>query len=68
MKKNIRRESVEHRWAMHGGWGGCVENDKRRRALPPLSNFAESKFFDRLLSVKRVREFVFIPKAVGRGR
>ncbi len=47
-----------------------VENDKRRNALPPFSGLdGDSRvFFDRLLSVKKIREFVFITKAKARTR
>lgn len=53
------------------GWGGdSVENDKRRRALAPFSALDRGSrlFFERMMSVKKIREFVFITKANSRGR
>ena len=53
----------------HGKYGHNVENHKRRRALPPLPAPAgHAKFFDRLLSSRKVQEFIFITKAVARNR
>ena len=42
-----------------------VENIKRRHALPQWPGRPESYrvYFDRLLNVRKVREFVFITKA-----
>ena len=46
-----------------------VENFKRRRALPPLpSPSSNDKFFDRLLSVRREQDMVFITKAAAKNR
>ena len=46
-----------------------VENFKRRRALPPLPALAgDAKFFDRLLSTRKVEELIFITKAVAKNR
>ena len=53
----------------HGKYGHNVENHKRRRALPPLPSLgSDAKFFDRLLSSRKMQEFVFITKAVARNR
>ena len=53
----------------HGKYGHNVENHKRRRALPPLPSLAgDAKFFERLLSSRKMQEFVFITKAVARNR
>ena len=53
----------------HGKYGHNVENHKRRRALPPLPSLGgDAKFFDRLLSSRKVQEFIFITKAVARNR
>ena len=47
----------------------CVENFKRRRALPPLPSLAGSEtFFNRVLSLRKIRDFVFITKAVAKNR
>ena len=43
-----------------------VENFKRRRALPPLPT--GTSFFNRLLSMRKMKEFVFITKAVAKNR
>ncbi len=46
-----------------------VENSKRRRALPPLPLImGEGRFFDRILSTKKIQELVFIPKNVAKNR
>lgn len=48
-----------------------VENFKRRRALPIpglASIDKEMLFFDRILSVKRLKDFVFITKAEAKTR
>ena len=59
----------------HGKYGHNIENSKRRQALPawpagrPLPSFAgDAKFFDRLLSVRKMHEFIFITKAVAKNR
>ncbi|GEM_PF-6275581 len=46
-----------------------VENDKRRRVLAPLTGLDPSSrlFFDRILSVRKIREFIFISKTRVRG-
>ena len=49
-----------------GDYEDSVENGKRRRALPPVSRSldAESRlFFERVLSVRKIQEFLFIAKA-----
>ena len=46
-----------------------VENFKRRRALPCLPTLPDdSKFFNRILSVKKIQELVFITKSAARNR
>ena len=48
-----------------------VENFKRRRALPSpnlASIDKEMMFFDRILNVKRLKEFIFITKAEAKAR
>lgn len=42
-----------------------VENDKRRRMLAPLTGLDPSSrlFFDRILSVRKIREFIFISRS-----
>ena len=41
-----------------------IENFKRRRALPPVSplDIGSRLFFERILNVKKIREFIFITK------
>ena len=49
--------------------GHSIENFKRRRALPPLPGMdGENKFFDRILSVRKIQELVFITKTVAKNR
>ena len=46
--------------------GESIENAKRRRALQPFSGPLDLKsrlFFDRILSVRKAREIIFIGKA-----
>jgi hypothetical protein len=46
-----------------------LENFKRRRALPSLGAFAgDARFFERILSVKKIQELVFITKAAAKNR
>ena len=45
---------------------GSVENFKRRRALPNAGN--DMQFFDRALAMKKLQEFIFIPKNVAKDR
>jgi hypothetical protein len=50
--------------------GDSVENFKRRRSLPAFSvlDMSSIHFFDRILSIKKDRELIFIPKQHARGR
>ena len=47
-----------------------VENSKRRRALPPFPVLDEASrlFFERVVIVKQMSEFVFISKASAKRR
>jgi hypothetical protein len=45
--------------------GFSIENFKRRRALPPQG---DAKFFDRILSVRKISELVFISKSAAKNR
>lgn len=47
-----------------------VENTKRRQALQPFGGIdVDSRlFFERVLNVKKIRDFVFISKSVEKGR
>lgn len=48
---------------------GLVENFKRRRALPPSADWnTEARFFERLLSSRKIQELVFVPKAASKSR
>lgn len=50
--------------------GVSIENFKRRRALPSFDTLdAGSRlFFERILNVKKVRDFVFITRAKAKNR
>jgi len=52
------------------GFHSSVENDKRRQALPPFSSLDSSSrlFFERILSVRKNAEFVFIKKTKAKDR
>lgn len=54
----------------NGRFDSNVENMKRRGALLPMYSLDMSSrlFFDRILSVKRVREMIFITKATAKHR
>ena len=43
-----------------------LENFKRRHALPAMPE--NSKFFDRILSVRKIQELVFITKNAAKDR
>ena len=43
-----------------------IENFKRRRALPAMPG--DSKFFERILSVRKIQELVFITKTAAKNR
>jgi hypothetical protein len=43
--------------------GHTIENFKRRRALP-----GNHKFFDRILSVRKIQDLVFITKNTAKNR
>ncbi|MEI8345261.1 MAG: hypothetical protein WCG06_04235 [Candidatus Omnitrophota bacterium] len=72
MRKQIKRhlESMQSSEDLQQGLD-CVENFKRRRALPfPSARLIERDllFFDRLFQPKKFREFVFVTKAEARLR
>jgi len=57
MKKSIRH---------YGDYQDSVENSKRRRALPPVAQSLDASsrlFFERMLSVRKIHDFLFIAKA-----
>ena len=56
--------------ALHtNGHSSSIENFKRRRALPPWpGSGGEAKFFERILSIRKVQEFVFITKTAAKNR
>ena len=72
MKKMMRGEVFEGLMEGSAGHstGDSIENFKRRRALPTFSSLDMSSrlFFERVLSVRKIREMVFIPKAQARSR
>ena len=50
----------------HSSEGDSVENFKRRRALPAMPS--DSKFFERILSVRKIQDLVFITKTASKNR
>ena len=70
MKKQTRKEQksaapISNRVPSHD-YEDSVENGKRRRALPPVSRALDSGsrlFFESVLSVRSIQEFLFITKA-----
>jgi hypothetical protein len=61
MRKNRMDGSFHH--------AHSIENFKRRRALPPIPGLdGEIKFFERILSVRKVQDLVFITKTVAKNR
>lgn len=59
----MRRNRVQ---GMFHAAGHSIENFKRRRALPAMPS--DSKFFDRILSVRKIQELVFITKTAAKNR
>ena len=59
----MRRNRID---MFHSHGGDSVENFKRRRALPAMPS--DSKFFERILSVRKVQELVFITKTAAKHR
>ena len=59
----MRRNRVHGMFHSHES---SVENFKRRRALPAMPGSA--KFFDRILSVRKIQELVFITKTAAKNR
>jgi hypothetical protein len=70
MKRMMRKEVFEGLMEGSAGHstGDSIENFKRRRALPTFSSLDMSSrlFFERVLSVRKIREMIFIPKAQAR--
>ena len=62
MRKQDRKDIYEefHRVVSN------VENGKRRRALPHFTS--DLQFFDRVLAMKKLDDFVFISKTAARNR
>jgi hypothetical protein len=46
--------------------GDSLENFKRRHALPAMPG--DAKFFERILSVRKIQELVFITKTAAKNR
>ncbi len=68
MKKSIKRNDREVFFSYGAARFECsVENLKRHRALDPLDGDTQN-FFNRVLNVKKIREFVFITKANAKSR
>lgn len=66
-----RISKIEPQETHHAGrFDTNVENLKRRGALLPMYSLDMNSrvFFDRVLTVRKVREFVFITKSNSRGR
>ncbi len=68
MRKNQKRDALGARHvATSSRFHSSVENFKRRRALPSVSTETDDfDFFERVLSVKKIREFVFITRAAAK--
>ena len=68
MRKAIKKDIYEARFSaseFHHAVSN-VENDKRRRALPHFAG--DLQFFDRVLAMKKLEDFVFITKTAARNR
>lgn len=68
MKKNQRKGVIGARYVeADSRFHSSLENFKRRRALPSIAaTSGDLCFFERLLSVKKIREFVFITRAAAK--
>ena len=68
MRKAMKKDIYEARFAsseFHRVVAN-VENCKRRRALPHFAG--DFHFFDRVLAMKKLEDFVFITKAAAKSR
>jgi hypothetical protein len=67
MKKSVRKVQSFSPWRRISERSmESVENGKRRHALPPALHSLDSDsrmFFERVLSVRKIQEFLFITKA-----
>jgi hypothetical protein len=72
MNKNSKSRLCQERATqVHLRFDENIENFKRRRALPApaFGSFGrEALFFDRMLNIRRIKDFVFITKAEARAR
>ncbi|HTL70988.1 MAG TPA: hypothetical protein VL404_06830 [Candidatus Eisenbacteria bacterium] len=71
MKRIAKKLMTENRLSAADFGAESIENHKRRRALPPFSGALDPGsrlFFDRILSVRKIREFIFITNAKARTR
>ncbi len=57
-------------YRMDSRFDSNVENFKRRHALRHFASLDTSSklFFERIVSVKKIRDFIFITKASAKGR
>lgn len=68
MRKTLKKDIYESRFTA-GEFRQAVtnvENGKRRRALPHFAT--DFQFFERVLAMKRLEDFVFITKTAARNR
>ena len=65
MKKNKPEDENKKYFSNVERFDSNVENFKRCHSLPPLASWdmGSKLFFDRILSVKKNRDFVFITQA-----
>lgn len=68
MRRNLKKEIYEAKFTCGDSrFDTNVENFKRRQALPPLPLFdGDLEFFDRVLNVKKVRDFIFVTKSAAK--
>ena len=67
MRKPARKEWAEVQSCFQDLRGDvCVENSKRRHTLSPANG--HFKFFEKLLTARKIQEPVFFSKASARGR
>lgn len=69
MKRADSQASVTHYVHAHTRFSATIENCKRRQSLTPYVLDTHSRvFFERILSVPKMREFVFIHKSSARSK
>lgn len=70
MKKLLRKEPVAMLSCEWLQGGENIENYKRRRMLSPLASLDDETraFFEKMVSVRKLKDFIFLRRENSRGR